>query len=76
MAVWYMGRVFAQTPARFSATPGGWVFLKASDLKAISANSPGRLLAWTPRPAPALYFNRPWNRYIYTNTLIKLSKYT
>lgn len=23
MAVWYMGRVFAQTPARFSATPGG-----------------------------------------------------
>lgn len=76
MAVWYMGRVLAQTPARFSATTGGWVFLKASDLKAISANSPSCLLAWTPHPAPALCFNRPWGRYIFANTTIKLLKYT
>lgn len=70
MAVWYMGRVLAQTPARFSATPRGWGFLKASDLKSISANSPGRLLARTPHPAPALCFNRLWVRHISENIII------
>lgn len=25
MAVWYMGRVLARTPAPFSASPGAWV---------------------------------------------------